>query len=59
MSRCRYTTIFTECSRVGLSGEAARRIAPPMADGHLGLRFNRKVVDAIASRVASMDQAAA
>lgn len=59
VSRCRYTTIFTECSRVGLSGKAARRIAPPMADGHLGLRFNRKVVEAVARRVASMDEAAA
>lgn len=57
VSRCRYTTIFTECSRIGLSKKAARRISPPMAEGHLGLRFNRRVVEAIADRVAANNNA--
>lgn len=58
VSRCRYTTIYSDVSRAGLGAEAVDVIAPPIGDGLLGIRFTDGTVEAIAARLAATEDAA-
>lgn len=58
VSRCRYTTIFADVSRAELDPQYREMAVPPIAAGHLGIRYSDRLAQAVEARVAAMSPGA-
>lgn len=54
VSRCRYTTIFSDVSKRGYTADGEMPVAPAMTTGHLGIRYSDQTIAAIEERVAAV-----
>lgn len=59
VSRCRYTTIFSDVSRAGSDHRSEDVVVPPMSDGLKGVRYSDRLIEAIAGRLEAQSESAA